>query len=121
MNEIKIKMCREHWQGLAPKFKEQPTATHLLAAVEIAEKLFRENNQLEMECRQHRLNFARYEALRKLTPRQYHDLQERNMNGENFDEMVDDIALDTEKIETCENKNLESQNRSLRADSARRG
>jgi hypothetical protein len=55
LNEIKIDICRKHWQQLPVHFKELPTAKHLIAAVEIAESLIRENNRLEMECREHRL------------------------------------------------------------------
>ena len=51
MDEIKIKYCREHWQHLSPHIKERATAKHLLAALEIAERLLRENNKLEMENR----------------------------------------------------------------------
>lgn len=34
---------------------------------------------------------ARYEELRKLNPRQFAELYARNMNGENFDLMVDEL------------------------------
>ena len=54
MNEIKIEICRQHWQQLPPHAKDGATAHHLIAAVDIAERLFRENNRLEMECREHR-------------------------------------------------------------------
>ena len=39
------------------------------------------------------LGFARYEVLRRLNPRQYRELHDRNMNGENFDRMVDALVL----------------------------
>jgi len=55
MNNIKIDLCRKHWQQLPPHCKERTTAKHLIAGVEIAERLIRENNRLEMECREHRL------------------------------------------------------------------
>lgn len=55
MIEGKIQLCRQHWQQLAPHTKDRPTAKHLLAAVEIAERLIRENNKLEMENREYRL------------------------------------------------------------------
>ena len=55
MIEGKIQLCRQHWQQLAPHVKDRPTAKHLIAAVEIAERLLRENNKLEMENREHRL------------------------------------------------------------------
>lgn len=42
----------------------------------------------EIELRQ---GFLRYEALRKLTPRQFADLHKRNMAGERFDDMVDEL------------------------------
>ena len=35
----------------------------------------------------------RYEALRKLNPRQYAELHKRNMDGENFDDMVDALMM----------------------------
>lgn len=55
MNFIKIELCRRHWQSLAPHVKDRETAKHLLAAVEIAERLLRENNKLEMENRELRI------------------------------------------------------------------
>lgn len=36
--------------------------------------------------------FLRYEALRKLNPRQFMDLKLRNINGEIFDRMVDELV-----------------------------
>lgn len=39
------------------------------------------------------LGFARYESLRKLNPRKYRELHDRNMKGENFDGMVDALVL----------------------------
>lgn len=39
------------------------------------------------------LGFARYEALRRLNPRQYRELHDQNMNGENFDRIVDALVL----------------------------
>jgi len=56
VSEDKIRMCREYWQGMSAEGKERPTAKFMIAAIEIAEKLIRENNRLEMECRQLRLN-----------------------------------------------------------------
>jgi len=45
------------------------------------------------------LGWLRYEALRKLTPRHYAELCSRNLNGENFDQMVTDlIANETTKL-----------------------
>jgi len=34
----------------------------------------------------------RYETIRKLTPRQYAEIWRRNLNGENFDDMIDALA-----------------------------
>ena len=34
------------------------------------------------------VGYLRYEALRKLSPRQYAELRQRNLAGENFDDMV---------------------------------
>ena len=34
------------------------------------------------------LGWLRYETLRRLSPRQYTELNNRNMQGENFDEMI---------------------------------
>ena len=39
------------------------------------------------------LGFLRYEALRKLNSRQYEELHKRNLNGENFDGMVDELIV----------------------------
>ena len=44
------------------------------------------------------LGFIRYEALRKLNPSQYRELYERNLTGENFDRMVDNLVLDKTTI-----------------------
>lgn len=44
------------------------------------------------------LDSLRYEALRKLNPRQYAELHKRNMKGENFDAMVDALVLDNTRI-----------------------
>lgn len=54
MLETKLKLCREFLDGLPPNNDDQ-TAKHLLAAVEIAENLFVQNNRLEMEARVLRL------------------------------------------------------------------
>lgn len=61
MNDIKINLCRQHWQQLPPHCKDRATAKHLIAAVEIAERLLIENNRLEMECREHRLKMPNAE------------------------------------------------------------
>ena len=61
MNNIKINLCRQHWQQLPPHCKDRSTAKHLIAAVEIAERLLLENNRLEMECREHRLQMPNAE------------------------------------------------------------
>lgn len=37
--------------------------------------------------------YLRYEALRKLTITQFENLCIRNVNGENFDEMVDQLVI----------------------------
>lgn len=39
------------------------------------------------------LGYLRYEALRKLNCHQIEDLHKRNMFGENFDDMVDELIL----------------------------
>ena len=40
----------------------------------------------------HRLGYSRYEKLRKLSPRQFADLYQRNLNGEgHFDDLVDKL------------------------------
>lgn len=54
IGDPKIELCRRHWQQLSPHVKDRPTAKHLLAVVEVAERLTRQNNKLEMECRQWR-------------------------------------------------------------------
>jgi len=61
MNDIKINLCRQHWQQLPPHCKDRSTAKHLIDAVEIAERLLLENNRLEMECREHRLKMTNIE------------------------------------------------------------
>lgn len=38
---------------------------------------------------EHQRGHARYEALRRMNPRQFMELWHRNMNGENFDAMID--------------------------------
>ncbi len=40
---------------------------------------------------------ARFEALRRLNPSQFADLHKRNLQGENFDKMIDDLIVDREK------------------------
>ena len=50
----KIHLCRQHWQQLPPHAKDRSTAKHLIVAVEISERLIREKNKLEMECREYR-------------------------------------------------------------------
>lgn len=38
--------------------------------------------------------FARYETLRRLNPKQFAEVYARNLAGENFDQMVDALAVD---------------------------
>ncbi len=38
------------------------------------------------------VGFIRYEALRRLNPRQYAELHKRLLRGENFDGMVDELV-----------------------------
>ena len=52
----------------------------------------------------------RYEVLRKLNPRQYAELYKRNMDGENFDDMVDALMMTNEKSQDASNTNLYGQN-----------
>jgi hypothetical protein len=40
------------------------------------------------------IGWLRYEALRKLTPQKYTELHRRNMAGERFDDMVDELVAD---------------------------
>jgi hypothetical protein len=54
MNVI-LDLCRKHWQALAPHVKDRQTAKCLIAAVEAGERLYRENNKIEMEARELRL------------------------------------------------------------------
>lgn len=68
MIEVKIQLCRQHWQQLAPHTKDRSTAKHLLAAVEIAERLLLENNKLEMENREYRLRETPNEKLTDAGP-----------------------------------------------------
>lgn len=39
------------------------------------------------------LGFLRYEALRKVSPRQFCELHARNLAGENFDDMITRLAF----------------------------
>ena len=39
------------------------------------------------------LGYLRYEALRKLNCHEVEDLHKRNMYGDNFDDMVDELVL----------------------------
>ena len=39
------------------------------------------------------LGHLRYEALRKLNPRQFAELNDRNLAGEFFDDMVDELVV----------------------------
>ena len=39
------------------------------------------------------LGYLRYETIRKLSPRQYTELHQRNLKGENFDGMVDELVV----------------------------
>lgn len=43
------------------------------------------------ELHDFKLGYERYEKLRKLNARQFSELYERNIRGENFDEMVDKL------------------------------
>ena len=47
---------------------------------------------LKKSPRELALVFLRYEALRKLNPRQFTELHKRNLAGEFFDEMVDKLV-----------------------------
>ena len=39
------------------------------------------------------LDSLRYGVLRKLSPREFTELFKRNLNGENFDNMVDELVI----------------------------
>lgn len=41
------------------------------------------------------LGFLQYEALRKLNPREFSELYERNLRGEKFDDMVKEMVVKT--------------------------
>lgn len=43
---------------------------------------------------EHVIGYLRYEALRRLNPQQYFMLHARNMAGERFDDMVDELVSD---------------------------
>lgn len=49
-----LNICRQHWNQLSPHIKDRTTAKHLIAAVQIGEKLLVNSNQLEQECRKYR-------------------------------------------------------------------
>lgn len=40
------------------------------------------------------INHLRYQALRRLSPQQYAELHKRNLAGERFDDMVDELVAD---------------------------
>ena len=40
------------------------------------------------------IGWMRYERLRKIKPRQFKELHKRNLAGENFDDMVDQLIAD---------------------------
>jgi hypothetical protein len=46
----------------------------------------------EVESGQLAIGWLRYEALRRLNPHQFTDLHKRNIAGENFDAMVDQLV-----------------------------
>ena len=45
----------------------------------------------------HATGYLRYEALRKLNASQYAELCQRNLNGERFDDMVDNLIITNNK------------------------
>lgn len=49
--------------------------------------------ELLEENRLLRRDHLRYEALRKLTPRQFMQLWDRNLKGERFDDLVDELVI----------------------------
>ena len=53
---------------------------------ELFNKVFNERNPTELA-----MGWLRYEAIRKLNPRQFDELYRRNIAGENFDTMVDQL------------------------------
>ena len=55
---------------------------------ELTRKALLKNNAPELA-----LGYLRYEALRRLTPRQFSELNARNLKGENFDRMVDELIV----------------------------
>lgn len=52
-------------------------------------KLLLERDTLRAEVEQLRQQAARYERLRRLDPRQFAELHQRNLAGERFDDLVD--------------------------------
>jgi hypothetical protein len=53
---------------------------------ELFNKVFNEKSLTEVAR-----GWLRYEAIRKLNPRQFDELYRRNLAGENFDAMVDQL------------------------------
>ena len=51
MNAITLQHAREHYRQLPPHKLETATAKHYLALLKLAERLYRENNRLEIEAR----------------------------------------------------------------------
>lgn len=57
---------------------------------ELVERSILENSS---GIRELALGFLRYEKIRKLNPRQFTELCKRNLKGEYFDNMVDELIL----------------------------
>ena len=68
------------------------------------------------------IGWLRYEAIRKLNPHQFTDLHKRNLAGENFDAMVDQLVAEKNKtvaqlgMNTSEAKARESASLSFQGD-----
>jgi hypothetical protein len=85
MNKAKIELCRKHYEQLSPEAKNRKTAKHLRAAVEISERLIRENSALEHENREFRLNAEDRHVVKAKPQRNCPDLTcYTNMNVDNL-------------------------------------
>lgn len=63
--------------------------TNLVALLRVGQaKAERERDTLRAEVEQLRQQAARYERLRRLDPRQFAELHQRNLAGERFDDLV---------------------------------
>lgn len=74
------------------KQNEQPFVLHEVTAAEIGVAIDRVLAEVERTAIGHR----RYETVRKLNPRQFREIWDRNLRGERFDDIIDQITKDAQ-------------------------